>query len=197
MKPRSRHLSAAALFLAAIPAALAHPGHGPATGFEAGLVHPLSGWDHVLAMAAVGYWAAQLRAPRLLPSAFLLALSVGALAGHWTGPVAGLEQAVAASVVVLGLLIARRVRMPAAAGAALVGAFALFHGAAHGAEMPASAGALAYGMGFLGASALLLGAGVAAGALGSRLAERASRAPGWAVAAAGLVLLAASVAPAP
>jgi len=197
MKSRSRSLIATAFALAAIPAAMAHPGHGPESGLAAGLAHPFSGWDHVLAMAAVGYWAAQMRAPRLLPTAFLLAMALGALAGQWTGPVAGAEQAIAASVLVLGLLIARQVRMPAAAGAALVGAFALFHGAAHGAEMPATAGALSYGLGFAAATAILLAAGVAAGSLASRMTPRASRAPGWAVAAAGLALLVASVASAP
>ena len=197
MKPKTNALIAAALFLAAIPAALAHPGHGPATGFGGGLAHPFSGWDHLLAMIAVGYWAVQLRAPRLLPAAFLIAMAAGALAGNWIGPVAGMEQAIAASVLVLGLLIARQVRMPAAAGAAIVGAFAIFHGAAHAAEMPATAGALAYGCGFVAATALLLAAGVAAGSLAARLPARASRAPGWAVAAAGLILLAVAVAPAP
>jgi len=197
MKSRPYSLIAASLFLAAIPAAYAHPGHGPATGFDSGLAHPFSGWDHLLAMVAVGYWAAQLRAPRLLPAAFLGAMAIGAVAGQWTGPVAGMEQAIAASVLVLGLLIARNVKMPAAAGAALVGAFAVFHGAAHGAEMPATAGALSYGCGFVAATAALLAAGVAAGSLAARLPERPSRAPGWAVAAAGLVLLLASVAARP
>jgi urease accessory protein len=197
MKSKSCSLIAAALFLAAIPAAYAHPGHGPATGFEGGLAHPFSGWDHLLAMVAVGFWAVQLRAPRLVPAAFLAAMALGAVAGQWIGPVAGMEQAIAASVLVLGLLIARQVKMPAAAGAGLVGAFALFHGAAHGAEMPATAGALSYGCGFVAATAILLAAGVAAGGLAARLPERSSRAPGWAVAAAGLFLLVASVAARP
>jgi len=197
MKSRTRSLIAAALAFAAVPAIYAHPGHGPETGLGAGLAHPFSGWDHVLAMAAVGYWAAQMRRPRLLPTAFLLAMALGALVGQWTGPVAGGEQAIAASVLVLGLLIAGQVRMPAASGAALVGAFALFHGAAHGAETPASAGALAYGLGFAAATAILLAAGVAAGSLASRMTPRASRVPGWAVAAAGLALLIASVASTP
>jgi urease accessory protein len=192
MKSRSNALIAAALFLGAIPAVHAHPGLEPATGFAGGLAHPFSGWDHLLAMIAVGFWAAQLRAPRLLPAAFLAAMTLGALAGHWTGPVPGLEQGVAASVLVLGLLIARRVRVPAAAGAAWVGVFAIFHGAAHGAEMPATAGALAYGCGFVAATAILLAAGAAAGNLAELLPERASRTPGWVVAAAGLALLAMS-----
>jgi urease accessory protein len=194
MKPRTRALLAAALFLATLPAAHAHPGHDGPAGLASGFAHPFSGWDHLLAMLAVGFWAAQLRAPRLLPAAFLLAMALGALAGHWTGPVAGLEQGIAASVLVAGLLIARQVRVPLAAGAALAGAFAVLHGAAHGAEMPATAGALAYGCGFMAATAILLSAGVAAGTLARRLPARASRAPGWAFAAAGLTLLALSAA---
>jgi urease accessory protein len=185
-----QRLVAAALFLGAIPAASAHPGHDGGTGLAAGFLHPLTGWDHLLAIVAVGLLAAQLRAPRLLPGVFLAAMGLGAAIGHWTGPVSGLEQGIAASVFVLGLLVALRARMPAAAGAAWVGAFALLHGAAHGAEMPASAGGLAYGCGFLAATALVLAAGVAAGNLSARLPARASRAPGWIVAAAGLALLA-------
>lgn len=194
MKPGTRQFLAAALFLAALPLAQAHPGHDPAAGLAGGFAHPLSGWDHLLAMLAVGYWAAQLRAPRLLPAAFLLAMALGALAGAWTGPIPGLEQMVGASVLAAGLLIALQARMPASAGAALAGAFALLHGAAHAAEMPATASALAYGCGFIAASALLLTAGVAAGTLAARLPARASRAPGWLVAAAGLALMAATAA---
>jgi len=189
MKSKSNLLVAASLFLGAIPAASAHPGLEPATGLASGLAHPFSGWDHILAMVAVGFWAAQMRAPRLLPAAFLAAMALGALAGHWTGPVPGVEQAIAASVLVLGLMIARQARMPAAAGAACVGAFAILHGAAHGAEMPASAGAVAYGCGFVAATAVLLAAGVAAGRLAARMPAHASRVPGWVVAAAGLALL--------
>ena len=193
MKPKTNTLLAAAIFLAAIPLAQAHPGHDPATGLASGFAHPFSGWDHLLTMLAVGYWAAQLRAPRLLPAAFLLAMSLGAVAGHfWSGPVPGLEQGIAASVFLAGLLIACRARVSVTAGAAWVGAFAVLHGAAHGAEMPATAGAIAYGAGFVAATALLLAAGVAAGLLSARLPARAARAPGWAVAAAGLAMLALS-----
>jgi len=156
VRPRTSTLLATVVFLAALPAAQAHPGHDEVMGLAGGFAHPFSGWDHLLAMLAVGYWAAQLRAPRLLAAAFLGAMALGALAGGWTGPIPGIEQAVAASVLVAGLLVALKVRMPAMAGAALAGVFALLHGAAHGAEMPATAGALAYGLGFVAATALLL-----------------------------------------
>ena len=190
MKPKTSALLATALFLAALPVAQAHPGHDPVTGLSGGFAHPFSGWDHLLAMLAVGYWAAQLRAPRLMAAAFLAAMALGALAGGLVGPIPGVEQAVAATVLVAVLLIARQVQLPAYAGAALAGVFALLHGAAHGAEMPATAGALAYGCGFVAASALLLAAGTAAEGLARRLPARASTAPGWLVAAAGIVLLA-------
>jgi urease accessory protein len=180
---------AAGLLLAAIPSAQAHPGIGLATGFEGGLAHPFSGWDHLLAMIAVGYWAGQMRSRLVLASVFLLAMIGGAFAGHWIGPVPGLEQAIAASVLVLGLLIARKVQASVTAGAIWVGAFAVLHGAAHGAEMPATAGGIYYGLGFVLATAMLLVAGIAAEDLAELLPGRNKAAPGWAFAAAGLVLL--------
>ncbi len=189
MKPTRRQTLAAWILLAAAPAAQAHPGLGPHTGFSDGLAHPFSGWDHLLAMLAAGYWAAQVRHRFALPAAFLGAMAVGAVAGHWTGAVPGIEQGIAASVFSLGLLIALRARVTMPAGAAWVGAFAFLHGAAHGAEMPATAGAMAYGLGFALATALLLTAGVAAGSLASSLPREGRSAPGWAFAAAGLVLL--------
>jgi urease accessory protein len=189
MKTKLRHIIAAGFLLAAIPVTKAHPGIGPATGFDCGLAHPFGGWDHLLAMLAVGYWASQMRSRIALPAAFLLAMVAGVLAGHWAGPVPGLEQGIAASVLVLGLLIAVRVRAATAVGATLVGVFALLHGAAHGAEMPATAGAVAYGCGLVLATAVLLVAGIAAGELARRLPGRLQATPGWAIAVAGVVML--------
>jgi len=189
---RFRHASVLLLpifFLASTSVALAHPGHGPADGIGAGFAHPLSGWDHLLAMLAVGIWAAQLRAPRLIPAAFLLLLAVGAAGGHLLGAVPGVEQAIAASVLVLGLLLARAVKLPVSIAAAIVGTFAVFHGLAHGAEMPATAGGLAYGAGFLAATALLLTAGVGLGMLSLRRSARLPQIAGWAIAAAGVALV--------
>jgi urease accessory protein len=189
MRSITRIATTIGLMLAAVPAALAHPGHGIASGFDSGMAHPFSGWDHILAMLAVGFWAAQVRSRVLLPAAFLVAMVAGAAAGHWTGPMPGLEQGIAATVFVLGLLIARGVRVKAMAGAAWVGAFGLLHGAAHGAEMSASAGAVAYGCGFVLATTLLLAGGIFAGSLAATLPEQRRAAPGWALAVAGLVLL--------
>jgi urease accessory protein len=185
-----RRLVALAALLAA-PLAQAHPGHN-LPGLAGGLLHPLTGIDHLLAALAVGFWAAQLggRARWLVPSAFVGMLGLGAVFGHAVGAVSGTEQAIAASLVVLGLLIALAARLPALAGMALVGAFALFHGMAHGAEMPATASGLAYGIGFAATTAALLAAGVVLGVFAVRLPSSAPRIAGWAVAAAGIVLIA-------
>ena len=177
------------LFLASASVALAHPGHGPADGIGSGFAHPLSGWDHVLAMLAVGIWAAQLRAPRLIPAAFLLLLAAGAAGGHLLGAIPGVDQAIAASVLVLGLLLARAVKLPLGIAATITGFFAVFHGLVHGAEMPATAGGLAYGAGFVAATALLLTAGVALGTLSLRRSARLPQVAGWAIAAAGAIFL--------
>jgi len=192
-KPRSPRSASRLLYpillLASGSVALAHPGHGPADGLLPGFAHPLSGWDHILAMLAVGIWAAQLRSPRLVPAAFLGMMAVGGVCGHLIGAVSGIDQAIAASVFVLGLLIARTVRLPVGIAAGIVGLFALFHGLAHGAEMPATAGGLAFGIGFIAATSLLLAAGVGLGTLAQRRSIRIPQLAGWAIAAAGVALV--------
>lgn len=156
---------ALAITLALSPAlAQAHPGHG-ASGFTPGLTHPLMGLDHLLAMVAVGLWAAQLgdRARWAVPASFVGVMSLGgalAMSG-WTLP--GVEMGILASVLVLGVLVAAAVRLPLAVSSTVVGVFALFHGFAHGAEMPANASGLAYGAGFAVATALLHAVGFAFG----------------------------------
>src|SRR5471032_3382046 len=137
--------------------AQAHPGHDLTWDFGGGFAHPLSGWDHLLAMTAVGLWAAQLggRARWFVPSAFVGVMALAAVFGHFFGTIPGTEQGIAASILILGLLIATTARLPVAAGMALVGVFAVFHGVAHGAERPATAGGLGYGAGFVAATALL------------------------------------------
>jgi urease accessory protein len=187
--------------LAALPAALlllphaalAHPGHGAATGAEAGFLHPLMGADHILAMVAVGLLAA-LRGGRALwalPLAFLTLMSVGAGLGMAGVALPYAETGIALSIVVFGLAAIVGLRAPVALLAALVGVFAVFHGHAHGAEMPETASGLSFGLGFLAATALLhaagLGLGLAAGRIG---ASRAAPALGAVTAAAGLALLA-------
>ena len=162
--------------------ASAHPGHDG--GALAGLLHPFLGADHLLAMIAVGLWAAQLggRARWLLPVSFvaLLALS-GALAMAGVA-LPMVEAGVATSVMLLGLLIAFAVKLPPAPGAAMVGLFAVFHGYAHGVEMPAAFSAWQYGFGFVVSSAALHGLGLYAGLR--------SRGPGsWARATGALITL--------
>ena len=126
----TRRFLALAAVLAIAPWASAHPGHegdhgGVTWDFAGGFAHPLSGWDHLLAMVAVGLWAAQLggRARWLVPSAFVADMVAGAALGRAGFHLPGSEQAIAASVLVLGLLLARAVRLPVTAGMALVGAF--------------------------------------------------------------------------
>jgi len=169
----------AVLAFAAAPAA-AHPGHGD--GFAAGFAHPIGGVDHLLAMVAVGLWA--------VPAAFVAVMAIGGALGAAGVALPGVEGWVAVSVVALGLLVCFAVRAPAAAGAALVGLFALFHGHAHGGELPETASALGFGLGFVLATAALHGAGLAAGLYSRRaVGPWIARAGGAATAAAGLAMM--------
>ncbi len=172
--------------LGASGAACAHPGHDT-SGLAAGLAHPFSGIDHLLAMVAVGIWAMQGGGRRvwLLPAAFMTMLAVGAgLAMAW--PVLhGVETGIAASVLALGLLTALAVRVPAVLGMGITAAFGLVHGYAHGLELPASAHPASYALGFLAATAFLHLSGIA---VGRRFAIFA-KAVGVAIAACGGYLL--------
>ena len=188
----------ATLLLAATPAH-AHTGIGDAFGFVHGFVHPIGGIDHLLAMVAVGLFAAHLggRAVRAAPLSFLAMMAVGGALGMAGIGLPLVETAIALSVVVLGLAIAARLHLPTVAAMALVGAFALFHGQAHGAEMPGTASVLAYGGGFLLGTACLhltgIGLGLAAGKAGEAFGNRALHAAGSAMAVAGLAILAGSL----
>ena len=153
--------------------AWAHPGHATDAGFMSGIAHPFSGLDHLLAMLAVGIWAAQ-RGGRALcawPVAFVALMSVGCVATLSGVALPYIEQGIVASLLVLGLLIASATRLPVLAGALIVGAFALFHGAAHGMEMPAGNPVL-YMAGFAAATALLHAMGLGAGLMGRGLVAR-------------------------
>jgi urease accessory protein len=188
--PITRLAACLAVRLAAAPA-LAHPG-GPGTGLAQGFVHPFGGLDHLLAMVAVGAWAAQLggRARWQVPAGFVLAMLLGA-----AGAVAGLalplaEAGIAASVLALGLLVALAVRLPVALGATLVAVFAVFHGHAHGSELPVGESALGYALGFAAATTALHGAGLIAGTrLPGGLGAGLVRAGGAGAAAAGLAMM--------
>jgi urease accessory protein len=179
---------ATALILGSFAPALAHaPGAGEA-GLAAGFAHPLLGLDHVLAMVAVGLWASQLggRALWLVPASFV-ALMMAGVALAFVTPLPAVELGILGSLVVLGALVAFAARLPVAVGALIVGVFALVHGHAHGTEMPAAS--LLYAVGFVAATAMLHGIGVAAGLYSKGKAGWLVRAGGAAVAATGLILL--------
>jgi len=193
--PSRRLLPAAALALALAltPAiARAHTGGDVAGGFVTGFLHPLGGLDHVVAMIAVGLWGAQLGNPAIwiLPVTFPLVMAVGGLLGIRGVPIPAIEVGIALSGVVLGGMVAFAVRAPLAIAATIVGAFAIFHGHAHGTELPASATPLAYSAGFVVATGLLHATGIAIGALIHwRAGTRVVRACGAAIAACGLWFL--------
>jgi urease accessory protein len=190
----SRAAAAAAFLIATSGAALAHSGHGDAGGVLHGFTHPLGGLDHVLAMVAVGLFAAHLggRALWLVPATFVAVMALGGALGMAGIALPFVETGIALSVVVLGLAVALRISVPTLAAMALVAFFAIFHGYAHGAEMPIDASGASYAAGFLAATALLHGAGIALGLTVARLGQFASRAmqvTGGAMALAGVVIL--------
>jgi urease accessory protein len=187
----NRQLPLAALMFAIMaPPALAHTGAGAAAGLSAGLLHPLTGLDHALVMAAIGIWAAVLGGRSLwaVPTAFVAMMALGASLGAQGPSLAFVEAGIVVSVIAMGALIAFRIDVPVAAGIAVAGGFALIHGHAHGAEMAAGASGVLYGLGFGAATALLHTAGIAFG-----LTVRPSflRWSGAAMSAAGMALLAA------
>ena len=173
------------------PVALAHTGVSDTSGLMAGLMHPMGGWDHLLAMVAVGLFAAQLggRALWAVPAAFVGLMIAGGAFGVTGLGLPFAEAGVLMSVVVLGGLIAVALRIQLAAAMAIVGLFAIFHGFAHGAEMPLGMGGFAYSAGFALTTALLHGLGIGAGLLCKRLsADTLTRWVGGAIALSGLVL---------
>ena len=153
--------------------AQAHVGAGQTNGILNGLAHPVFGFDHVAAMVAVGLWAAQRggRAVWVVPLSFMTAMSAGGAIGAAGIPIPFVEPGIAASVLVLGLLIAAAVQLPLLTSSVLVGLFAVFHGHAHGAEMPETVSGLAYGIGFVLATGLLHGCGIGLGLLARRWAR--------------------------
>ncbi|MBD9387397.1 HupE/UreJ family protein [Agrobacterium sp. AGB01] len=181
-------IAAAALAATTLPA-FAHLNPEEHGSFMAGFSHPLFGADHILAMVAVGIWAAQIggRALWVVPFAFVGTMAIGFMMALGGIDLPFVEPAILASVIALGLLVAMAARFPVSAAAAVVGIFALFHGHAHGGEL-GSAGALQFGVGFVIATALLHVAGIAAGLGVSRLGTVASRIIGALTALAGLTL---------
>ncbi|MEN9401753.1 MAG: hypothetical protein RL091_456 [Verrucomicrobiota bacterium] len=176
--------------------AQAHPGHDGdhdfGWDFNTGFTHPFLGWDHLVAMLAVGLWAVQLggRARWMVPASFVTVMALGAALARTGVSIPGVEQLIAASVLVIGLLIATATKLPVAAGMSLVGLFAAFHGFAHGVEMPVSTEALGYGAGFILATILVHCAGIGLGTLAAIRHEQATKAAGWLIAACGMALFA-------
>jgi urease accessory protein len=160
--------AAAALFAALWPSlAWAHTEQGRAEGLLAGLHHPVSGLDHVLAMVSVGLWGAQLGAPAvwLLPVTFPMVMALGGMLGLMGVPVPGVEVGIALSGLLLGLAVLTEWRPPLWTAAAIVGFFAIFHGHAHGRELPAGARGLLYSLGFVVATGTLHAVGIGIGVI--------------------------------
>ena len=176
-----------------LPAALlAHTRGGEAAGLLAGLSHPVSGLDHVLAMVAVGLWGAQLGPPAvwLLPVAFPMVMALGGTLGLVGVHLPGVEIGIALSAIGLGAVVLFEAKPKLGVAAALVGFFAIFHGHAHGTELPPGANGLLYSIGFVVATGLLHLAGIGIGTIHRWPAGRtALRWTGALVALAGLAFL--------
>lgn len=190
--PIKRILALIFLSVATASSAAAHVGIGDTTGFWHGFMHPLGGLDHEIAMFAVGLFAAHLggRALWLVPGSFVLMMAVGGALGIWGIYVPWVEAGIAASVIVLGILVAMQANVPIVVAMAIVGFFSIFHGHAHGAEMPADTSGFSYAIGFMLATALLHALGIAAGIglaqLTSLRARRAVQVGGAAMTLAGV-----------
>jgi urease accessory protein len=157
------------LFVSALASApaFAHSEQGAAIDFWGGFTHPIFGLDHVIAMVAVGLWGAFLGPPAiwLLPVVFPLVMAVAGAYGVLGLPLHGVETGIALSAIMLGAMVAGAVKPPLWVAAVLVGAFAVFHGYAHGVELPVGADAIAFSMGFVIATGMLHLCGIAFGAL--------------------------------
>ena len=180
-------------YVAILPVAEAHTFGSQGAGLMAGLTHPFVGLDHLLAMIAVGIWAGQLggRAVWLIPLTFVSVMTAAATLASFGLLLPLMEPAIACSVLVLGLLIAGSVRLPTSVGALLVSLFAVFHGYAHGLELPQAASPILYGAGFVLATALLHGLGIGF-ASNSRQHKMLQRIAGYSLIAASGLLLAAA-----
>jgi urease accessory protein len=170
----------------------AHVNKNEGVSFLSGLKHPISGLDHVVAMIAVGLWGAQLGAPAIwvLPVAFPMVMAMGGMLGLLGVPLPGMEIGIAASAILLGAAVMTEVRPPLAVAAALVGFFAIFHGYAHGSELPAGESGLLYSIGFVMATGCLHGVGITIGIVHRwKWGRRALRVAGAAITLAGIFFL--------
>lgn len=173
-------------------AAVAHEGGGVTGGFISGFFHPILGWDHVAAMVAVGLWGAFLGRPAIwvLPVVFPMVMAFGGVLGVAGVLLPAVETGIATSAIVLGVMVVLAARPPLWVAAAVVGAFAIFHGHAHGTELPTAANPLAYSLGFVVATGLLHISGISFGLLARWPAGTvAVRAGGGVIALAGVGFL--------
>jgi urease accessory protein len=178
--------------IAMVGPAVAHDQPGQAAGFITGLLHPVSGLDHVLAMVAVGLWGAQLGAPAiwLLPVTFPLMMAFGGFLGLVGVPLPGVEIGVATSAILLGAMVALQARPPLVLAALLVAFFAVFHGHAHGTELPPGQSGLMYSVGFVVATGALHAVGISIGLIHRWATGRVLlRGAGLAVSLAGVFFL--------
>jgi len=192
LRRRAGHLALALLVAGWAQAAMAHVQQAEAAGLLTGLLHPVSGLDHVLAMIAVGLWGAQLGLPAIwvLPVAFPLVMAMGGMLGFLGVPLPGVEIGIAASAIVLGAAVAFELRPPLVIAALLVGCFAIFHGHAHGTELPPGQSALLYSLGFVIATGCLHALGIGIGTVHGRAWGRPLlRAAGAAVSAGGVFFM--------
>lgn len=171
--------------------ALAHTGIGQTTGFIQGFGHPIAGADHLLAMVAVGLWATQTggRALWAVPCTFISVMILGGVLGFSGVPLPFIEEGILVSVLILGVLIAGAFRFPLLYSALIVGLFAVFHGHAHGTEIPFAIGAGSYTFGFALATAMLHTAGMGVGILMQKTGlHTVTRFTGGAIALSGVYL---------
>lgn len=188
----ARHIIVFVLLFAATTSANAHQATGVAGGFVSGFVHPILGWDHVAAMVAVGLWGAVLGNPAIwvLPVVFPLVMAFGGALGVLGIPLPGVEIGIAVSALVLGCMVLFSLRPPLWVAAVIVGAFAIFHGHAHGTELPDAANPLVFSVGFVLATGLLHLCGILLSLLSHwRSGQALVRAGGAIIALAGAMFL--------
>ena len=172
--------------------ALAHTATGGASGFVSGFIHPILGLDHVVAMVAVGLWGVWLGSPAvwLLPVVFPMVMAMGGVLGILNIPLPAVEMLIAISAVVLGICVALKFKPPLWAAAVMVGLFAIFHGYAHGAELPTAQSPLTYCIGFVIATGLMHLTGIGIGLLHrTRKGEWSIRTIGAGISATGVLFL--------
>jgi urease accessory protein len=186
MRDTTAKILSALFLLTTSSAAFAHPGHN-LSGFSAGLMHPFSGLDHLLAMVAVGLWAAQSGGNKvwLLPATFMTMLAAGAAVAMQWQAMPMVEAGIASSVLALGLLTALSLQLPAILSLAIAATFGFFHGYAHGLELPESAAPVEYALGFLIATATLHLSGIAIGIATQKRHAVLAKMLGVAIAASG------------